>query len=102
MRRLADDTAAFFNAVAIIVNVEAQLEITITDDAVLEIHDWIELTLHDLVEAVRRSAPSVPANLAEEAIRLAVLKEFPDAPQPLNFTVLLLDALSSPRKYGGY
>ncbi len=102
MRSMIDERAAFFNSVTLIVYIEKHLGITISDETVEAIRAWDELTLNDLATAVIRSDSSIPPSVIDKVLRSAVHKEFRDAPAPLDFNALLLDAIAKPRKYGGY
>jgi predicted RNA-binding Zn-ribbon protein involved in translation (DUF1610 family) len=94
MRRLADEAATFFDAVMILMHIEERFGIIILDQTVEAICPWNDLTLQDLVAAVQQTDTSVVLSQAEQVVLSAVRTEFPNAPEPLNFNMPLLDAIS--------
>ena len=102
MRKLVDETATAVNALKIITQAEKLLNVTIPDEFVEEIDALNELTLADLAAVAHRSSPSSSSTVIDDVIRSAVRAEFPSAPEPLDYKLPLIDALSRPRKYGGY
>ncbi len=88
-----EDTTNFFYAVEILMQLEKACGISVADETVENIRPWEELTLQDLVIAAERSSEQQNSAWAYEAVYTAVRKEFPHAPESLDFTVPLRDAL---------
>jgi hypothetical protein len=93
---LVEDTTNFFYAVEILMQLEKAYGISVAGETVEVIRPWSELTLQDLATAAERSSGWLNSVCACEAVYTAVRKEFPNAPESLDFTVPLRDALGSP------
>ncbi len=98
MRHTADESATFFDAIQILMCVEERLGIEISDETVEAIRPWSDLTLHDLATAVQRADTSQTFFQTEQVVLSAVKAEFPSAPELLDFSLPLLDAIS-PHRY---
>jgi hypothetical protein len=101
MRKLIDETDAFFKAASILSVIENRFGFAMPDPKD-EAEEWGKLTLGELVRIGCSSNPLATVLQMTDAIRIAVRSEFPRAPEPVDFTLPILDALSSTRKYGGY
>jgi len=101
MRRSIDDTATFYDAILIIMQIEERLGIIIADERVEEIRAWSDLSLHDLTTVVRSLSTDASVSV-DEVVLSAVRAAFPNAPEAIDFAAPLLDAISPRRDYRGY
>lgn len=102
MRRTVDEVSTSYNATLIIMRIEEELGITIPEEMEEPACTSNDVTLHDLVMIVNRCSLTLDFAKAEQVVRSAVRAEFPDAPESLDFTAPLLNAIALNRKYGGY
>jgi hypothetical protein len=101
MRRAVDEATTHYYIVRVVMRVEEELGIIISDETLEAIRPLDDFTLQDLVTAVNRTSADVDLAKADEAVRSAACAEFPDAPHPLDFAAPLLSAISQRRHYGG-
>jgi hypothetical protein len=101
MRALSNDSATFFDAVQIIMQVEDEQGLEIPDSIVEEIRPWERLTISDLIAATDRCLSSSRAvRSAEQAVVSAIRTLFPSSPDSLDHHAPLLDAIAPNRDYG--
>jgi len=98
MRRSADDWGSFCCVAYILGQVEDRFGVTIPDPPWDSEGHWTGLTLLDLAVTVRHAVPSYSSAQVDEAILSAVRIEFPGAPDLLDYTLPLLDAIC-PKRY---
>jgi len=104
MRATSDGIANFGYAVEILMQIESAYDLEIPDSTLQQINAWEDMTIRDLIAAVRRHLPTAAAvdNFrAEELVLSAVKAEYPNAPNSLRYDVRLIEAISPQRDYGG-
>ncbi len=102
MRRECDKVTTSYDAIRIIMEVEAELQVEIPDAVVEQQNAWENSTVQDLISATAHCLGSSDksSSKARDAVFAAIKKLFPESPIELPLDVPLLDAIASGRTYG--
>ena len=101
MRALIDDTVNFYDAVQIIMSIEENEGMKISDAVVEGIRPWEHLTIRDLITAAECSmAPTIDRRFRAERMVIAAIENvFPSAPKPFDYDAHLHEAISPDPDY---
>jgi len=101
MRTTCDQTATYFKAVEIIMQIEDDHGVELPDSVVQETRPWEQLTIRDIVNAVHACLGGTDnESRAEAAVISAIQTVCPNAQGMLPLDIPLLDAIAPDRDYG--
>ena len=101
MRANCDETATFFKAVEVIMQIEDEHGVQIPDSVVQDTGLWEQLTIRDLVNAAHSCLDDRDNELCAETVVFTAIKTlFPNVQETLPLDAPLLDAIAPDRDYG--